>query len=173
MRKLLDTILNAAAVVSTVITVLVTVLLLYEVATRYFVRHPSMWSLDFTMYSICYLTFFGAAWLQREGGHVRVELLTQALKPKYRALVMGLTSAVACLACSIFCWIAASASLSSYFEKEFIDGSIVVPRFLVIGIMPIGLFLLALELFREAWEHFETFSVGGKERPKGPEEMSI
>ncbi len=113
MRKLIDAILNGAAFVSTVLTVLVTFLLLYEVATRYFVRAPSMWSLDFTMYSICYLTFFGAAWLQREGGHVRVELFTQILNPKYQALVMGLTSAAACLACCIFCWIATVASLSA------------------------------------------------------------
>jgi len=41
MRKLLDTILNGAGFVSTVITVLVTFLLLYEVATRYFIRVPA------------------------------------------------------------------------------------------------------------------------------------
>lgn len=162
MRKFIDAILNGAGFLSAVLTVLVTFLLLYEVATRYFLRDPSIWALDFTMYAICYLTFLGAAWLQREGGHVRVEILTGLLNPRNQALVMGLTSVVAFLSCAIFCWQAVILTLSAYQEGEFIDGLIVVPRSLILGIMPFGLFLLCVEFVRKAFQHFQTFRNTGK-----------
>ncbi|OGP55213.1 MAG: hypothetical protein A2162_06435 [Deltaproteobacteria bacterium RBG_13_52_11b] len=163
MQRCINALLTGTGMVTAGLTVLVTLLLLYEVITRYFFHDPSIWALDFTMYAICYLTFLGAAWLQREEGHVRVEIFTAILKPRHRAFLTGVTSVIAFLSCAIFCWQAFKLTLSAYQEGQFIDGSIVVPRSLILGIMPFGLFFLCIEFARKAWQQFQTFRSAGKQ----------
>jgi C4-dicarboxylate transporter, DctQ subunit len=168
MQKLIDAILDASGMVTTVLTALITVLLLYEVIVRYVFQSPSMWALDITQYTICYLTFIGAAWLLREEGHIKVELLKEYVSPRAWALVEAVTSVVACLACAVFCWQTTKMALSAYQTGQFIDASFVMPRFLVVGIMPIGLFLLCIELTRKARQHFHRFMHYEEVEVKGP-----
>lgn len=160
MRKLFDSILTAAGYATAGLVVLVTLLLIYEVIMRYFLHTPSGWAFDFTMYDICYLTFLGAPWLLREEGHVRIEIITSRLSNKGQGLLTSLTSFAALLACGIFFWEATKLTWDAYREHQFINGSIIVPRHMIIGIMPIGMFLLCVQFARMTWKNFRDFRRG-------------
>lgn len=159
--KIFDGVLTLGGYATAFLVVLVTILLLYEVCTRYFLRSPSVWSLDIVRYTIFFLTFTGAAWLLREEGHVKVELITDFLTPKGKALMDGVTSAIAFLACCIYCWEGAKLSWTAYHEGHVIERAIIVPRYLVEGIVPLGVFLLCLQFARRTWaafSHFQTLN---------------
>ena len=168
MQKLFDAILDAAGMVSVLLTALITALLLFEVIVRYIFNSPSIWALDITQYTICYITFIGAAWLMREDGHIKVELFREFCGKKTQEFIDGVTSVVACLAVAVFCWQTAKMALSAYQTGQFIDSSIVMPRFLIVGIMPFGLFLLCIELVRKARRHFQRFSHYEEDEVKEP-----
>ncbi len=61
--------------------------LVYEVVLRYIFKNPTLWSYDVTyMLSSIYLTF-GLAHTFKAGGHVSVDLITERLPPRVRALL--------------------------------------------------------------------------------------
>lgn len=155
--RVFDAFITAGGYASAFLIVLVTLLFVYEVVTRYFLHKPSIWALDFTRYSILYLTFLGTAWLLREEGHVKIELVTSRLSARGEALMNGVTSVIACVACCIFFWEASKSTWHAYQMGQTIERSVVVPRYLIVGIMPLGTFLLCLQFVRRARNYFRSF----------------
>ena len=156
--RAVDSVLTAGGYVCAALTVFVTLLLLYEVFTRYILHRPSMWSLDIATYALLYLALIGAPWLLKEDGHIKIEIITSRLTERTQAFITGVTSVIASLACAVFCWQATILTLESYSEGHFIDRSIVVSRYLVVWVIAFGTFFLSIQFARRAYEHFHTFS---------------
>ncbi|MEW6261920.1 MAG: TRAP transporter small permease [Thermodesulfobacteriota bacterium] len=55
-----------------------------EIVMRYGLRSPLTWVIELTEYGLLYLTFLGAPWLLRKGGHVRVDILLIHLNKTWR-----------------------------------------------------------------------------------------
>lgn len=155
--SLLDGVLRIGCYISAALVVLVTVLLLFEVVTRYVLQRPTIWSLDMATYFLLYLALTGAPWLLQEEGHVKIEIITSHFSAGAQAFVTGVTSVVAAASCGIFSWQAASTTWQAYRAGQFIDRSIVVPRYLLTWIMAVGTFFLCLQFARRACTHFQTF----------------
>lgn len=164
--RVVDAFLTAGGYASAFLIVLVTLLLIYEVVTRYFLHKPSIWALDFTRYSVLYLTFLGTAWLLREEGHVKIELVTSRLSSSREALMNGVTSVIACVACCIFFWEASKSTWNAYQMGQTIERSVVVPRYLIVGIMPLGAFFLCLQFVRQAWNYFRDSLQSRQRKPE-------
>lgn len=165
MRRVIEAVLKTGGYASIVLVGVITLLLLYEVMTRYFLKHPSIWAYDFTRYALLFLTFLGAAWVLKEEGHVKVEIFTSRLSAKNQALITGATSILCLIGCGIFFWIGAKSTWGAYQAREFIDGSIAVPRYLIVWVIPIGAFLLCMQFIRRAWEHLRIFHTAGQKQP--------
>jgi C4-dicarboxylate transporter, DctQ subunit len=162
--KCMDRLVNAGGVATAALIAVITLLLIYEVVTRYFFRSPSIWALDVARFAILYLTFFGGAWLLKEEGHVKVEILTSRFNPKNQALIHSISSVVAFAACGVFFWQAAALTWEAFTSGEFIDRSIVVPKALILFMMPLGMMLLCLQFLRRAWQYFVDYRARGEEK---------
>jgi C4-dicarboxylate transporter DctQ subunit len=46
-----------------------------EILMRYFLNRPQIWAVEVTEYTMLYITFLGSAWLLREEGHVKMDIL--------------------------------------------------------------------------------------------------
>ena len=55
-----------------------------EIVMRYFFNRPLIWVVELTEYSLLYVTFLGAAWLLRQGGHVQVDILVNFMGERWR-----------------------------------------------------------------------------------------
>jgi len=135
----------------------VTLLLLYEVFTRYIFHRPSIWSLDTAAYALLYLALLGAPWLQKEDGHVRIEIITSRFSARAREMITGVTSLIASASCGIFCWQATAITCEAFKAGHFIDRSMPVPRHLLTWIIAFGTFLLCVQFARNAYEHIRYF----------------
>jgi len=49
--------------------------------------HPLMWVMEVTEYSLLYITFLGTAWVLEREGHVKMDIIIDALNPKKQALL--------------------------------------------------------------------------------------
>jgi tripartite ATP-independent transporter DctM subunit len=56
----------------------------YDVALRYLLNSPTSWSTEIATYMLVAMAFLAAAWAQREGAHIRVELLVERLRGEAR-----------------------------------------------------------------------------------------
>src|SRR5690606_11092831 len=145
---------------------LAALLLLFQVAAisldvivRFFFGFASEVVVPLTSWSLVYIAFLGAAWLQRERGHVALALLTSPLRPGARRWfdLIGISIGAGC--CVVLVWYGSTVTWDS-FEKDLYDfyGLPYVPIFIVYIIIPLGSLLFLLQLIRDIW----SLLTGGK-----------
>jgi TRAP-type C4-dicarboxylate transport system permease small subunit len=102
----------------------------------------------FTEYALLAVPCLGAPWLVREKGHIYIEILLMALSPRLRArctLLIGL----ACIAvCAVVAWYGFAVTLNDYLQAEKDVRSMDMPRWIVVGFIPLGFAMMGLEFLR-------------------------
>jgi len=122
----------------------------YAVIMRYVWNKPVPWIVEISSYLMLYITFLGTAWLQRKGGHVEVDLFTGRLKPRVRAAFKTITSLGGAVVGFILAWKGSLVTVD-YFQRDVTAiGILNTPQFLLMGIIPIGGFLLLVEFLLQA-----------------------
>lgn len=73
-----------------------------EVVMRYILHRPQIWVVEVGEYILVWLTFLGAAWILREEGHVKVDILYDHFGPKLQAFFGIVSSLLGMFVCLIF-----------------------------------------------------------------------
>jgi TRAP-type C4-dicarboxylate transport system permease small subunit len=87
LRRFMDGLYLACAVLASVSLVLISAVIPYGVYTRYVLNRAASWPEPMAILLTIVLTFFGAAACYRANMHVRVGLLVDLLPPPWRRLV--------------------------------------------------------------------------------------
>lgn len=145
-----DRLINAMAVAGASVLVLMAFWISYEALMRRFLNAPTVWVNDLSEYSLLWVTFLGAPWLVREGGHVQIDILLVRLSPRQRALLGVVGAAVAAVASAVLLWQGIDATLDAFRRGQSMARTWAVPRWLVWSIIPVGSFFLLIEWLRAA-----------------------
>ena len=81
LAAIFDGTLNMLFLLSTLILIFISLTILTEVVLRTFFSRPITGTVEINGYALVYVTFLGAAWLLREGGHVKMDLVLTRLRP--------------------------------------------------------------------------------------------
>jgi len=148
---LLDRLNSAMAWIAAAAIIFMMLAISYAVMMRYAWNKPVPWIVEISSYLMLYITFLGTAWLQRKGGHVEVDLLTGRLKPRVRAGLKAATSLGGAVVGFVLSWKGALVTVD-YFQRDVTAiGILNTPQFLLVGVIPIGGFLLLVEFLLQAW----------------------
>ena len=109
--------------------------------------------LEISEFSLLWITFLGTAWLLRKGGHVIIDILPSHLSPKNAALLDVVIYSVNVILFAVIIWYSAKITLQHY-QTNFIMGTTIlrIPKAPVEIIIPIGSFLLFIELIRKVYK---------------------
>jgi TRAP-type C4-dicarboxylate transport system permease small subunit len=145
---------------ATLLFVAITLAISAEVLLRYGFNSPIRWVVELSEYALLWITFLGAAWVLRNGGHVRVDILLQYLS--LAALrVCGLVSAgLGALTMLVILGFGVHATWSAYARGAYKPTGIDVPTWIVLIVIPVGSLLLSLRfahLFVEYWTRGRDF----------------
>ena len=105
----------------------------------------------FTEYALLVVPCLGAPWLVREKGHIYVEILLMHLQPRPRRwLTRGI--ALACIGiCLVIAWYGFEVTLTDFLRAERDVRSFDMPRWLVVGWIPLSFLMMAIEFGRFLW----------------------
>lgn len=170
MTKLLDRLLVAAFYLAGAILLCLTASVVVEVVMRYLLNRPTRWVVEFSEYMLLYMAFLGGAWVLREEGHVRIEVLTDVLPRRAQAAIHVVTSWVGALVSGLFFWFSASFTLETFASGEILFRAVHVPKWAVLVVIPVGLLLLTLQFVRRAWRA-TVASAAGPAEEAGPPTM--
>lgn len=145
-----DRVLDAMAALAGVLLVFVMVSVSADVAGRYVFGRPIGWVVEFTEYILLYIPFLAMAWLVREGGHVRIDVVLQALGPGTRSLVNAATSLAAALTCGLAAYWAAATTWDNYARDVLTVGIYPIPKFIPLAVIALGLSMSFIEFLRQA-----------------------
>lgn len=123
-----------------------------EVLMRYHFNRPIAWVVELGEYALLWITFLGAPYVLRLGGHVRVDILLVRLSAAWRRRCGLASSASGALVSLVLLVFGANVTWTAFVRGSFKPTGIDVPTWIVVSVIPIGgalLFLRFLRLFEE------------------------
>ena len=116
----------------------------YDVITRNLFGWASPWAFDLSEYSLVWMTFLAAPWILLRDGHVRVEILVEALGLRSQRAIGVAVSVVGLVVCAILAWRTGIAAVE-YAQNDVRTARIWnIPRIYPYVAVPFGSALLTL-----------------------------
>jgi TRAP-type C4-dicarboxylate transport system permease small subunit len=120
--------------------------LTWEVIGRYFLKIPSEWQDELSVFLLVGATFLAAAWIQARRGHVGIDALAAILPPgadRIRRIFADFASLVFCV---FFCWKSWTLLIEAIEEGQITGSPWGPPLWIPYGVMTAGMTLLCLQL---------------------------
>jgi len=161
-RKIISTLdsiyhhcINSGATSAGVIIVFIMLVMSAHVLMRYFFLMPIKWAVEITEYTMIWITFLGAAWVLKENGHIRIDIILNQLKPRALALLNTVTSSIVAAICL---FLTVYSSIVTY--ESFVRGAArtylyATPLWILLICIPIGSFFLFIQATKMARGHFQ------------------
>jgi len=131
----------------------------WDVIARAIAGSPLPWVLEFTEYSLLYITFLCSPWVLKNEGHVNSDLLLIALRKDKRAFLNCVTSIIGAAICTVITYFGLIVSLEKLESGSFQPTAMMPPDFPLFIIIPTGFFLLLVQFIRRARRHFSEWKV--------------
>jgi len=155
MTKTFDRILVVLFWVAGGLLMFVTIGTCVDVLLRYSFNRPISWMLELTEYAMLYIPFLGAAFVLKEDGHIRIDLVITFLSERSRGWLNVGTSFVGGVVMLTYTWFGAQVTLD-YFKRGVPSlESLKTPMFLILMIIPIGGLLFSIQFFRQMKGYYQ------------------
>ena len=149
-RSFFDAILNLGGVLTALIIIFIMIAVVYEVVMRYFLDRPTLWVLEVVEWCLVWMTFLCAAWVLKEEGHVKMDILVTRLNPRAQALLGVITSIISALVCLTFVWYGTQV-VWDHFARGVVEAKMLrAPKAPLIVVIPAGFFLLFIQFLRRS-----------------------
>ena len=140
--------LELLAVVAGVMLAVMAFAIVLDVVVRNLGLQPPAHTLTLTEYALLYLTMLAAPWLVRAKGHVHIELVTAALRPRPRFWLTRVVYALCVLTCAVIFYFGLEVTIAHY-QRFVIDvRSFDMPRWLLTASIPLSFGLMSIEFAR-------------------------
>ncbi len=150
-----DRFLDVSMLVSAVAVVLASLLTLSDIASRQFFASAQGWAIEIAEYCLLYLAFFGAAWLLREDGHVKVEVVVEVLGAKSQAFLGVATSAVGVLVTGVLAYFATTTTIMEYMaDTRMYESPLKPPLYPLLIPIPVGAASLCIQFMRRTCGYY-------------------
>lgn len=135
----------------------------YEVIMRYVFHHPAGWVIEGASYMLIVCVALALAYTQKVRGHIRVDMVALRLPLRAQTLLDIFTLILASIFCGFLVWTSWWYAWEAWvrdFRGVVLDQ---VPLFSVMVIIPVGVFLLCLQLLAQIGASIGELLSGGKQ----------
>ena len=145
-----DFVLKQLANAGMVLLFLMLVAVCWEVFSRYFLDRGTSWVIEFSEYSILFMTFLGGPWLLKKNGHVEMDIVVNYMQPGARQKLGFVSSLICALLCIVLAWSGADVALD-YLQRGLHRPTLLAPPYFpLFAVIPLGFILFAIQFLRRA-----------------------
>src|SRR5699024_3918987 len=138
--------------------------LVYEVISRHLFNKPTFWSYDLSYMLGGAAAFLGIAWVQRNKGHVRVDIFYERLSERNWALVdLTLTILLLLPLMTVAFLNSADAAMISWIRGETASGAWRPPIYPLKTVIPLAILLVIMQGISEIFKNILTLLGRGEE----------
>ena len=159
-HKVIDTCLNVLATVAGLALGFLLIAICYSTFSRVVFRNPMSNLIEYSAYSLIYITFLGAPWILKQRGHITVDLILEMMSKKKKYLMNMLTDIAGSLICAVVFWEGAVVVWSNIREHIKVMYSMGTPQFLLIIVIPVGSLFMIIQFLRNAAEDYHLWKAG-------------
>lgn len=158
--KAFDRLLDFFAVLAGIVAAFITVAVCAGIVTRFMFNRPMAWVIEISEYSLLYIAFLSAAWVMKNNKHVSVDLVYNSFSPKNKVIADLFTSILGGLVFLIVTYFGFKVTRNQYITKYFTPTFLEAPKFIVTLIIPVGSFLLLIQIIRKICRNFNLLIKG-------------
>ena len=137
--------------IATIIFGLILLTIIIEITIRTFWGRPIMGTIEIIQYCLLFITFLGAAWLLREDGHIKMDIVLSRLRPRAQVFLNIITSTVCAIICLVVTWYGVKVTWYSFQINYRAISELEIPLVTILFIIPVGSFLLFIQFLRKAY----------------------
>lgn len=130
----------------------------FEVISRGVFSSPTRWSLGISQFLFIYSIFLGSAYCFLKDGHIRIEILIDALSEGKRKALLILGYMLTSVFLFVLIWKGFEAFANAYRHGWQTVTAVQVPTFTVNGIIPIGSVIMLLAIIVKCVEVYKNTS---------------
>lgn len=147
-NTIFDWVIYAMAILATALIIFIVIATTAEVVSRLTVNRSLLGVIEVTEYSLLFMTLLGTAWVLKEEGHVRIDLVLSQLGIRAQYILNIVTSIIALIICIIITWYGTKVTWE-YYETGYRLATVLKPAsFYLFAVIPFGMFLLGIQLMR-------------------------
>jgi len=169
--KLIDGMSVAMGTLSAVFLVLTACIVTYEVIVR-FLRMPTIWTFDVSIYLILAAMFLAAAYTAKENGHIHVDFVTSRLSGGTRSILEVITTSWTVLFCIVLLYSASKMLHDSIVYSRSAETYLGAPLAIPHGAFALGLAVLTLQLIKITVTKISSLSASKDDSPVATSFMS-
>ena len=159
--RILDLLMGALAFLGGALLIFALLAVCLDVIMRYFFNSPISWVLQVSEYILLYVPFLAAAYVLKQDGHIRVDILLNRLSPKTQTAFNLGASILGVLIISVVTYYGAKVTWEQYRDGIVTIEHVKMPQFMITLAIPLGSALFSIQFVRRA--------VGYYRRLKSPE----
>jgi TRAP-type C4-dicarboxylate transport system permease small subunit len=126
--------------------VLTALILTYSVVSRYFFNFPTDWQDEASVFMLVGVTFFCAAHVQAQRGHIGIEAIGGLLPPAVNAARLFFVDLLSFAFCAFFAWKSWTLWHEAWVDGQTTSSTFAPPLWIPYAMMALGMTLLALQL---------------------------
>lgn len=149
LEAIFDKIISALAVFAGVLLTLAMLIVCLDVIMRYFLNQPIAWVQEMIEYALLCLTFTGAAWLLKEEGHVKVDILINRISLEKRNILDVIVQILGIFLCTVLTYYGVQVAWDHFARGVYNPTLLEFPKGPLLAIIPIGTFLLLIQFIRK------------------------
>lgn len=146
--RLIDRICDFLALLAGIYLVAIMLGIVFQATARSFNYSGSSHVFTFAEYGLLYIAMGASPWLARHKGHVFIELFTAAVPRRIAPMVSRFVSALCVIICLVLAWYTWGATVKAWRFNDADMRSIDMPKYLLLGAMPICFALMAAQFAR-------------------------
>jgi TRAP-type C4-dicarboxylate transport system permease small subunit len=131
------------------------VIIVYQVLTRYFLGVPGVWQIEVSIYLLLFTSFVGAAYGLKHDAHVGIDLLVVKMRPRRQKQMRIFTSLMCIALTGVVGWRAFARWWEATEQGWRADTLLSTPLSIPYFILPLGMTLVGLQfivLIYEDWK---------------------
>ena len=146
--RIIDRICDVLAILAGIYLVGIMLGIVFSATVRTLGFSGSSHIFTFAEFGLLYIVMGASPWLVREKGHVFIELLTAAVPKHVQPMLSRGVSGLCVIVCLVLTWYTFLATQKAYQFGDAEMRSLDMPKFLLLGAMPICFGLMAIQFAR-------------------------
>ncbi len=162
--RIFDQINMIMVVVSTILILGLTFIVGADITLRYVFLRPLGWVKEVSEYILVALGFLVAAWILKDDGHVKMDLLLNKVSPKAQAVMNIITSIISTVVVLIVAWFTLRVMADFYRTKLVTPSVLEPPKWVLLIPIFVGSLLLAIQFIRRTLSFIDRWKMLSKEK---------
>lgn len=126
-----------------------------SVILRYVFSISFLWVIEIDETLQLVITFLGASWCLKVGGHVRIDIILSMLKERAQLFINTINYALIAIMCLVFAYYAGVNTWESFQRGTSTYKVLRTPKYIFTSVMCLGALLIIIESAKLSYKHFK------------------